>query len=138
MSVVLPGAWMSGKCLSSSVATRIMVSGEEYLHLWSPRPVHVSVVLSIETFICFYHSERLMSSFSSKTEHRSRGDNREQKVQGPITVVAPPFPPFPAICSQKRQAIKDRHFLPVSLSLQLSHTNTLLAWWDLSMTVLHK
>uniref|UniRef100_A0A8B9RR42 NHS actin remodeling regulator n=1 Tax=Accipiter nisus TaxID=211598 RepID=A0A8B9RR42_9AVES len=53
-----------------------------------------------------------MSPFSSKTEHRNRGDNREQKVQGPITVVAPPFPPFPAICSQKRQAIKDRHLLP--------------------------
>ncbi|XP_051498997.1 actin remodeling regulator NHS isoform X4 [Apus apus] len=47
-----------------------------------------------------------------RREHRSRGDNREQKVQGPITVVAPPFPPFPAICSQKRQAIKDRHLLP--------------------------
>ncbi|XP_074762757.1 actin remodeling regulator NHS isoform X2 [Athene noctua] len=47
-----------------------------------------------------------------RREHRSRGDNREQKVQGPIAVVAPPFPPFPAICSQKRQAIKDRHFLP--------------------------
>ncbi|XP_071605007.1 actin remodeling regulator NHS isoform X1 [Heliangelus exortis] len=45
-------------------------------------------------------------------EHRSRGDNREQKVQGPITVVAPPFLPFPAICSQKRQAIKERHLLP--------------------------
>ncbi|XP_055658256.1 actin remodeling regulator NHS isoform X2 [Falco peregrinus] len=45
-------------------------------------------------------------------EHRSRGDNREQKAQGPITVVAPPFPPFPAICSQKRQAIKDWHLLP--------------------------
>uniref|UniRef100_A0A663EQL9 NHS actin remodeling regulator n=1 Tax=Aquila chrysaetos chrysaetos TaxID=223781 RepID=A0A663EQL9_AQUCH len=45
-------------------------------------------------------------------EHRSRGDNKEQKVQGPITVVAPPFPHFPAICSQKRQAIKDRHLLP--------------------------
>ncbi|KAM9593577.1 actin remodeling regulator NHS [Morphnus guianensis] len=44
--------------------------------------------------------------------HRNRGDNREQKVQGPIAVVAPPFPPFPAICSQKRQAIKDRHLLP--------------------------
>lgn len=68
-----------------------------------------------------------MSPFSPKTEHRSRGDKREQKVQGPIAVVAPPFPPFPAICSQKRQAIKDRHLLPVSLSLQLSHTNTLLA-----------
>ncbi|NXP55233.1 NHS protein, partial [Heliornis fulica] len=48
-----------------------------------------------------------------RREHRSRGDNREQKAQGPITVVAPPFPPFPAICSQKRQAIKDRHFIPV-------------------------
>ncbi|XP_038008235.1 Nance-Horan syndrome protein isoform X3 [Motacilla alba alba] len=47
-----------------------------------------------------------------RREHRSRGDNREQKVQGPIAVVAPPFPPFPAICSQKRQAIKDRHSLP--------------------------
>ncbi|XP_027594061.1 Nance-Horan syndrome protein isoform X2 [Pipra filicauda] len=47
-----------------------------------------------------------------RREHRSRGDNREQKVQGPIAVVAPPFPPFPAICSQKRQAIKDRHLLP--------------------------
>ncbi|XP_014815900.1 PREDICTED: Nance-Horan syndrome protein isoform X2 [Calidris pugnax] len=47
-----------------------------------------------------------------RREHRSRGDNREQKVQGPIAVVAPPFPPFPAIRSQKRQAIKDRHFLP--------------------------
>ncbi|KFP43635.1 Nance-Horan syndrome protein, partial [Chlamydotis macqueenii] len=47
-----------------------------------------------------------------RREHRSRGDNREQKVQGPIAVVAPPFPPFPAISSQKRQAIKDRHFLP--------------------------
>ncbi|NXL89210.1 NHS protein, partial [Alectura lathami] len=47
-----------------------------------------------------------------RREHRSRGDNREQKVQGPISVVAPPFPPFPAVCSQKRQAIKDRHFLP--------------------------
>ncbi|NXF08251.1 NHS protein, partial [Smithornis capensis] len=46
-----------------------------------------------------------------RREHRSRGDNREQKVQGPIAVVAPPFPPFPAICSQKRQAIKDRHLL---------------------------
>ncbi|XP_030137361.4 actin remodeling regulator NHS isoform X2 [Taeniopygia guttata] len=46
-----------------------------------------------------------------RREHRSRGDNREQKVQGPIAVVAPPFPPFPAICSQKRQA-KDRHLLP--------------------------
>ncbi|XP_055558267.1 actin remodeling regulator NHS isoform X3 [Falco cherrug] len=45
-------------------------------------------------------------------EHRSRGDNREQKAQGPIAVVAPPFPPFPAICSQKRQAIKDWHLLP--------------------------
>ncbi|NXM25988.1 NHS protein, partial [Oxyruncus cristatus] len=47
-----------------------------------------------------------------RREHRSRGGNREQKVQGPIAVVAPPFPPFPAICSQKRQAIKDRHLLP--------------------------
>ncbi|NWQ61028.1 NHS protein, partial [Neopipo cinnamomea] len=47
-----------------------------------------------------------------RREHRSRGDNREQKVQGPIAVVAPPFLPFPAICSQKRQAIKDRHLLP--------------------------
>ncbi|NXM74410.1 NHS protein, partial [Serilophus lunatus] len=47
-----------------------------------------------------------------RKEHRSRGDNREQKVQGPIAVVAPPFPPFPSICSQKRQAIKDRHLLP--------------------------
>ncbi|NXO81795.1 NHS protein, partial [Sitta europaea] len=47
-----------------------------------------------------------------RREHRSRGDNREQKVQGPIAVVAPPFPPFPAICSQKKQAIKDRHLLP--------------------------
>ncbi|NXK54117.1 NHS protein, partial [Chauna torquata] len=47
-----------------------------------------------------------------RREHRSRGDNREQKVQGPISVVAPPFPPFPAVCSQKRQAIKNRHFLP--------------------------
>ncbi|XP_009693678.1 PREDICTED: nance-Horan syndrome protein, partial [Cariama cristata] len=47
-----------------------------------------------------------------RREHRSRGDNREQKVQGPIAVVAPPFPPFPAICGQKRQAIKDRHLLP--------------------------
>lgn len=28
VSVVLPGAWMSGKCLSSSVATGIMISGE--------------------------------------------------------------------------------------------------------------
>ncbi|XP_015499489.1 Nance-Horan syndrome protein isoform X2 [Parus major] len=45
-----------------------------------------------------------------RREHRSRGDNREQK--GPIAVVAPPFPPFPAICSQKRQAIKDRHLIP--------------------------
>lgn len=47
-----------------------------------------------------------------RREHRSRVDNREQKVQGPISVVAPPFPPFPAVCSQKRQAIKDQHFLP--------------------------
>ncbi|XP_077028934.1 actin remodeling regulator NHS isoform X2 [Agelaius phoeniceus] len=47
-----------------------------------------------------------------RREHRSRADNREQKVQGPLAVVAPPFPPFPAICSQKRQAIKDRHLLP--------------------------
>ncbi|XP_054703011.1 actin remodeling regulator NHS isoform X3 [Grus americana] len=47
-----------------------------------------------------------------RREHRSRGDNREQKAQGPIAVVAPPFPPFPAIRSQKRQAIKDRHLLP--------------------------
>ncbi|KAM9567458.1 actin remodeling regulator NHS isoform 2-T2 [Guaruba guarouba] len=47
-----------------------------------------------------------------RREHRSRGDKREQKVQGPIAVVAPPFPPFPAICSQKRQAIKDRYLLP--------------------------
>ncbi|XP_039570243.1 Nance-Horan syndrome protein isoform X3 [Passer montanus] len=47
-----------------------------------------------------------------RREHRSRGDNREQKVQGPIAVVAPPFPPFPAIRSQKRHAIKDRHLLP--------------------------
>ncbi|NXK92192.1 NHS protein, partial [Formicarius rufipectus] len=46
-----------------------------------------------------------------RREHRNRGDNREQKVQGPIAVVAPPFLPFPAICSQKRQAIKDRHLL---------------------------
>ncbi|KAM9020588.1 actin remodeling regulator NHS isoform 2-T2 [Ara ararauna] len=47
-----------------------------------------------------------------RREHRSRGDKREQKVQGPVAVVAPPFPPFPAICSQKRQAIKDRYLLP--------------------------
>ncbi|XP_031956620.1 Nance-Horan syndrome protein isoform X3 [Corvus moneduloides] len=47
-----------------------------------------------------------------RREHRSRGDNREQKVQGPVAVVAPPFPPFPATCSQKRHAIKDRHLLP--------------------------
>ncbi|XP_035180884.1 Nance-Horan syndrome protein isoform X1 [Oxyura jamaicensis] len=47
-----------------------------------------------------------------RREHRSRGDNREQKAPGPISVVAPPFPPFPAVCTQKRQAIKDRHFLP--------------------------
>lgn len=47
-------------------------------------------------------------------------------------MVAPPFPPFPAVCSQKRQAIKDRHFLSVSLScvLQVSHVNTALALWD--------
>lgn len=47
-------------------------------------------------------------------------------------MVAPPFPPFPAVCSQKRQAIKDRHFLSVSLSCvqQVSHVNTLLALWD--------
>lgn len=82
----------------------------------------------------------MFSLFSSKTEHRSRVDNREQKVQGPISVVAPPFPPFPAVCSQKRQAIKDRHFLPVSLSsvLQVSHMNTLIGLWDLDMTPLKK
>ncbi|NXO04634.1 NHS protein, partial [Rhinopomastus cyanomelas] len=49
-----------------------------------------------------------------RREHQSRGDNREQKVQGPITVVAPPFPPFPAVRSQKRQAIKDRHLLSLN------------------------
>ncbi|OXB80346.1 UNVERIFIED_CONTAM: hypothetical protein H355_012779 [Colinus virginianus] len=67
-----------------------------------------------------------------RREHRSRVDNREQKVQGPISVVAPPFPPFPAVCSQKRQATKDRHFLPVSLFsvIQISHMNTLLTLWD--------
>ncbi|XP_047922805.2 actin remodeling regulator NHS isoform X2 [Anser cygnoides] len=47
-----------------------------------------------------------------RREHRSRGDNREQKAPGPISVVAPPFPPFPAVCTQKRQATKNRHFLP--------------------------
>ncbi|XP_067153138.1 actin remodeling regulator NHS [Apteryx mantelli] len=47
-----------------------------------------------------------------RREHRNRCESREQKVQGSISVVAPPFPPFPAICSQKRQAIKDRHLLP--------------------------
>ncbi|OPJ69624.1 hypothetical protein AV530_012628 [Patagioenas fasciata monilis] len=56
-----------------------------------------------------------------RREHQSRGDNREQKVQGPIAVVAPPFPPFPAICSQKKQTIKDRHFLPQIYTFGLNH-----------------
>ncbi|NXN16053.1 NHS protein, partial [Indicator maculatus] len=47
-----------------------------------------------------------------RREHRSRGDTREPKVPGPLAVVAPPFPPFPAICTQKRQGTKDRHLLP--------------------------
>ncbi|KFV71153.1 Nance-Horan syndrome protein, partial [Dryobates pubescens] len=47
-----------------------------------------------------------------RREHRSRGGSREPKVQGPLAVVAPPFPPFPAVCTQKRQGIKDRHLLP--------------------------
>nr|XP_014424112.1 Nance-Horan syndrome protein isoform X2 [Pelodiscus sinensis] len=46
-----------------------------------------------------------------RREQRNRGDNREQKVPGLISVVAPPFPPFPAIYSQKRKEIKDRHLL---------------------------
>ncbi|XP_043393838.1 Nance-Horan syndrome protein isoform X2 [Chelonia mydas] len=46
-----------------------------------------------------------------RREQRNRGDNREQKVPGPISVVVPPFPPFPAIYSQKRKEIKDRHLL---------------------------
>ncbi|XP_019350541.1 actin remodeling regulator NHS isoform X3 [Alligator mississippiensis] len=44
-------------------------------------------------------------------EQRNTGDNREQKVPGPISVVAPPFPSFPAIYTQKKQTIKDRHLL---------------------------
>ncbi|XP_064008153.1 actin remodeling regulator NHS isoform X3 [Pogoniulus pusillus] len=50
-----------------------------------------------------------------RREHRSRGD-REAKVHGPIAVVAPPFPPFPAACPQKRQVVKDRHLLPFNSS----------------------
>ncbi|KAH1185254.1 hypothetical protein KIL84_018003, partial [Mauremys mutica] len=46
-----------------------------------------------------------------RREQRNRGDNREQKVPGPISVVVPPFPSFPAIYSQKRKEIKDRHLL---------------------------
>ncbi|XP_074849847.1 actin remodeling regulator NHS isoform X2 [Carettochelys insculpta] len=42
---------------------------------------------------------------------RNRGDKREQKVPGPISVVTPPFLPFPAIYNQKRKEIKDRHLL---------------------------
>lgn len=117
----------------------VPVTGEEKnLCLWSPLSC-TCLCCAVNRDICMFLAlERLVSSFSSKTEHRSRGDNREQKVQGPIAVVAPPFPPFPAICSQKRQAIKDRHLLPVSLSLQLPHTNTFLPWWDLSVTMLHE
>ncbi|NXA39696.1 NHS protein, partial [Eudromia elegans] len=58
------------------------------------------------------HHHAKQSLRALRREHRNRGDIREQKVQGSISVVAPPFPPFPAICSQKRHAIKDRHLLP--------------------------
>lgn len=124
---------MSGKCFSNSVATRFTGTSQ-----WERGRPSSLESMSCLCFCCAVNRDMyllltLMSSFSSKTEHRSRGDNREQKVQGPIAVVAPPFPPFPAIYSQKRQTIKDRHLLPVSLSLQISHTITLLALWDLSV-----
>ncbi|XP_066477410.1 actin remodeling regulator NHS [Tiliqua scincoides] len=46
-----------------------------------------------------------------RREQRNRGDNREQKVPGPASVVPPPFPPFPAICTQKNKETKDRRLL---------------------------
>uniref|UniRef100_A0A8C8SLV5 NHS actin remodeling regulator n=1 Tax=Pelusios castaneus TaxID=367368 RepID=A0A8C8SLV5_9SAUR len=46
-----------------------------------------------------------------RREQRNCGDNRQQKLPGPIAVVAPPFPHFPVFYSQKRQEIKDRHLL---------------------------
>ncbi|XP_048349739.1 Nance-Horan syndrome protein isoform X2 [Sphaerodactylus townsendi] len=41
-----------------------------------------------------------------RKEQRNR--DREQKVLGPVSVVAPPFPSFPAVYSQKIKETKDR------------------------------
>ncbi|XP_053162612.1 actin remodeling regulator NHS isoform X3 [Hemicordylus capensis] len=46
-----------------------------------------------------------------RREQRIRGDSREQKVLGPVTVVAPPFPTFPVTNNQKNKETKDRHLL---------------------------
>ncbi|KAH0624716.1 hypothetical protein JD844_032450 [Phrynosoma platyrhinos] len=51
-----------------------------------------------------------MSCFC-KTEQRNRGDNRDQKTQSQISVVAPPFPSFPVTYNQKYKETKDRHLL---------------------------
>ncbi|XP_060090001.1 actin remodeling regulator NHS isoform X2 [Heteronotia binoei] len=44
-----------------------------------------------------------------RREQRNR--DREQKVLGPVSVVAPPFPSFPAVYNQKSKETKDRHSL---------------------------
>ncbi|XP_042312344.1 Nance-Horan syndrome protein isoform X2 [Sceloporus undulatus] len=46
-----------------------------------------------------------------RREQRNRGDNRDQKTQSQISVVAPPFPSFPVSYNQKYKETKDRHLL---------------------------
>ncbi|XP_077199259.1 actin remodeling regulator NHS isoform X2 [Paroedura picta] len=44
-----------------------------------------------------------------RREQRNR--DREQRVLGPVSVVAPPFPSFPAVHNQKSKETKERHLL---------------------------
>lgn len=57
-----------------------------------------------------------------RREQRNRGDNREQKVPGPVSVVPPPFPSFPAISTQKNKETKDRRLLKFSSTRSPSPT----------------
>ncbi|XP_078514234.1 actin remodeling regulator NHS [Lissotriton helveticus] len=56
-----------------------------------------------------------------RREHRHRGDNRGRRISASITV-APPFPAFPVIRSQKRREIKERPQPPYNSSRSRSPT----------------
>ncbi|XP_061483204.1 actin remodeling regulator NHS isoform X2 [Rhineura floridana] len=46
-----------------------------------------------------------------RREQQNWSDNREQKVLGQISVVAPPFPSFPVTYNQKNKETKNHHFV---------------------------